>query len=141
MLKTLLPVDGSTASLRAVEYVTKLYGSCRNGQIVLLNVQPLSDSWELKSHLRPAEIEAMQVSRGGDALESARRLLDAAKVPYEPAVLLGPVAETIVACAADKGCEQIIMGNKGESFLAEVVIGSVAHDVLRLSPLPVTCVK
>lgn len=141
MLKTLLPVDGSSASLRAVEYVIKLYASCQNGQIVLLNVQPPSDSWELTSHLRPAEIEAMQVSRGGDALESARKLLDAAKVPYEPAVLLGPVAESIVACARDKGCEQIVMGNQGESFLAEAVTGSIAHEVLRLSQFPVTYVK
>lgn len=141
MLKTLLPVDGSTTSLRAVEYIIKLYGSCHNGQIVLLNVQPPSDSWELKSHLRPAEIEAMQVSRGGDALDGARKLLDGAKVPYEAAVLLGPVAETIVACAKDKSCEQIIMGNKGESFIAEAITGSVAHDVLRLSAIPVTYVK
>lgn len=141
MLKTLLPVDGSAASLRAVEYAIKVYGSCHNGQIVLLNVQPPSDSWELKSHLRPAEIEAMQVSRGGDALEPARKLLDGAKVPYEAAVLLGPVAETIVACAQEKGCEQVIMGNKGESFIAEAITGSVAHDVLRLTPIPVTYVK
>jgi nucleotide-binding universal stress UspA family protein len=141
MLKTLLPVDGSTASLRAVEYVIKVYGSCHNGQVVLLNVQPPSDSWELKSHLRPAEIEAMQVSRGGDALDVARKLLDAATVPLEAVVLLGPVAETIVACANTKGCEQIIMGNKGESFIAEAITGSVAHDVLRLSAIPVTYVK
>lgn len=141
MLKTLLPVDGSVASLRVVEYVIRLYGSCHNGQLVLLNVQAPNDSWELKSHLRPAEIEAMQVSRGGDALEAARKLLDAAKVPYETVVLIGPVAETIVACASDKACEQIIMGNKGESFISEALTGSVAHDVLRLSTLPVTYVK
>ena len=35
----------------------------------------------------------------------------------------------------------IVMGNKGESFVEEVVTGSVAHAVLRLSPLPVTYVK
>lgn len=141
MLKTLLPVDGSEASLRAVHYVAKLYGSCHNGRIVLLNVQPPSDSWELKSHLRPAEIEAMQVARGGDALESARKLLDDAGAPYEAEVRLGEVAETIVACASDTGCEQIVMGNKGESFIAEAVSGSVAHDVLRLTNIPVTYVK
>jgi nucleotide-binding universal stress UspA family protein len=141
MLKALLPVDGSAAALRAVEYVIKLYGSCRNGQVVLVNVQPPNDSWEVKRFMKQAEIEAMQESRGGDALVSARQLLDAAQVPYEPQVLLGPVAETIVACAREKGCEQIIMGNKGESFLEEAVTGSIAHDVLRLSPLPVTYVK
>jgi nucleotide-binding universal stress UspA family protein len=56
-------------------------------------------------------------------------------------VLLGPVAETLVAYARDQGCDQLIMGNKGESFLAETITGSVAHDVLRLSPIPVTFVK
>ncbi len=141
MLKALLPVDGSTAALRAVEYVVKLYKNCQTGQVVLVNVQPPTDAWEVKRFMKQAEIEAMQESRGGDALASARQLLDAAQVPYEPEVLLGPVAESIVACAREKGCEQIVMGNKGESFLEEAVTGSVAHDVLRLSPLPVTYVK
>jgi len=141
MLKTLVPVDGSAAALRAVEHVIKLYKNCQTGQIVLVNVQPPTDSWELKRFMKQAELEAMQESRGGDALAPARKLLDAAQVPYEPEVLLGPVAETIVACAQGNGCDQIIMGNKGESFLAEAVTGSVAHDVLRLSPLPVTYVK
>jgi nucleotide-binding universal stress UspA family protein len=141
MLKTLVPVDGSIAALRAVEYLIKLYKNCQTGQIVLVNVQPPNDAWEVKRFMKQAEIEAMQESRGGDALASARRLLDDAQVPYEPAVLLGPVAESIVACAQDKGCEQIVMGNKGESFLSEAVTGSIAHDVLRLSPLPITYVK
>ncbi len=141
MLKTLLPIDGSEASLRAVEYVIRLYNSCHNGQIVLVNVQPPVDSWELKSHVRPAEIQAMQEARGGDALDPARKMLDDAHVPYEPLVLLGEVAASIVSCARENACEQIVMGNKGESFLEEAVTGSVAHDVLRLSSLPVTYVK
>lgn len=141
MLKALLPVDGSRASLRAVEYVIELAKSCQPMDILLVNVQPPVDSWELKSHVRPAEIEAMQEARGGDALAAARGLLDAAQIAYTPAVLLGPVAETLVACARDKGCHKIIMGNKGESFIEEAVTGSVAHDVLRHTSLPVTFVK
>lgn len=141
MLKALVPVDGSAAALRAVEYVIKLHKNSQAGQIVLVNVQAPTDSWELKRFMKQAELEAMQESRGGDALAAARKLLDDAQVPYEPAVLLGPVAESIVACAQDKGCEQIIMGNKGESFLEEAVTGSVAREVLRLTSLPVTYVK
>lgn len=141
MMNVLLPVDGSAASLRAVEYAVRLVKSCQAGRIVLVNVQPPIDAVEVRRFMKPAEIEAMQESRGGDALAAARKLLDTAGVPYEPVVLLGPVAEAIVACARDKGCEQIVMGNKGETFLREAVWGSVAHDVLRLSPLPVTYVK
>lgn len=141
MLKVLVPVDGSAASLRAVEYAIKLHKVCQAGQIVLINVQPPIDAVEVRRFMKQAEIEAMQESRGGDSLASSRQLLDAAGVAYEPQVLLGPVAESIVACAKEKGCDLIIMGNKGETFIQEAVVGSVAHEVLRHSPMPVTYVK
>ena len=141
MLKALVAIDGSTASLRAVEEAIRFVKDHPALRIVLLNVQTPADSWELKSHLREAEIEAMQTSRGGDALEAARRMLDAAQVDYAPEVAAGPVAETIVAQAASHGCDGILMGNKGETFLEEIVIGSVAHEVLRISTLPVTFIK
>jgi nucleotide-binding universal stress UspA family protein len=141
MLKALVAVDGSAAALRAVEYAIKLANSCPSLELLLLNAQAPVDSWELKSHLRQSEIEAMQVSKGGDALASARQMLDAAGVAYTPDVAMGPVAETIVAYAASHGCDGIVMGNKGETFLQEIVIGSVAHDVLRNSTVPVTFIK
>lgn len=141
MPKALLPVDGSPASLRAVAYAIESIKRCQPTEIVLVNVQPPVNSWELTSHLRPAEIEAMQESKGGDALAGARKLLEDAGLAYEPRVLLGPVAETLVAFARDSGCNRIIMGNKGESFIEEAVTGSVAHAVLRLTGLPVTFVK
>lgn len=141
MLKALVPVDGSAAALRAVDYAIKLVQNCELATIQLVNVQPPADSWEIKSFLKPSEIEAMQESRGGDALAAARELLDRAGVEYTPAVLLGPVAATLVGYAREQGCEHILMGSRGESMLEEVVLGSVAHEVLRLSPLPVTFVK
>ena len=54
---------------------------------------------------------------------------------------MGPVAETIIEYSRSHGCDGIIMGNKGETFLQEITIGSVAHDVLRLSATPVTFIK
>jgi nucleotide-binding universal stress UspA family protein len=56
-------------------------------------------------------------------------------------VLLGAVAETIVAHALAQGCDNIIMGTRGESAIRELLVGSVTHDVIRLSELPVTLVK
>jgi nucleotide-binding universal stress UspA family protein len=141
MPKTLVPVDGSAAALRAVDYAARLAAGCQAMEIFLINVQPPTDSLELKRFMTTAEIEAMQEVRGGDALAAARQRLEAAGVAYTPEVLLGPVAETIVAYAREKGCDQIVMGNKGESFLAEVITGSVAHDVLRLATMPVMFVK
>jgi nucleotide-binding universal stress UspA family protein len=83
----------------------------------------------------------MQESKGGDSLAEARRKFEAAGVAYTPTVLLGPVAETLVAHAREQNCDGIIMGTRGESTLRELLVGSVAHDVIRLADRPVTLVK
>jgi nucleotide-binding universal stress UspA family protein len=142
MFKVLLPVDGSPASLRAVDHVITL--SRRVGdkvEILLVNVQPPVDAWEVKRFLPESEVQAMQESKGGDALAAARQALDAAGIAYTPAVLLGAVAETLVAHAREQNCDSIIMGTRGESAIRDLLVGSVAHDVIRLSDRPVTLVK
>lgn len=141
MPKTLVAVDGSAAALRAVEYAIKLAGGCPALELLLLNVQAPVDAWEVKRFLPESEVQAMQESKGGDALAEARRRLDAAGVAYTPTVLLGGVAETLVAHAREQGCDSIVMGTRGESAIRELLVGSVAHDVIRLSELPITLIK
>jgi len=140
MLKALVPVDGSRTSLRAVEYAIKQQRR-EPMAIVLVNVQEPADSWELKSFLKDSEIQAMQDGKGSDALDAAGALLDAASVAYERAVLHGPIAESIVRRAHEAGCDQIIIGARGESLLEEFLIGSVTQDVLRHADMPVTVIK
>lgn len=141
MLKALVPVDDSPASLRAVEHVIKLVKDREPMAIYLVNVQNPDTSWEIKSHLRQSEIDAMLESRGGDALAASRKLLDDAGIAYTPRVLLGPIAETLAAFVRDEGCDKVIMGTKGHTLVSEAIFGSVAHDLLRASPVPVTFVK
>jgi nucleotide-binding universal stress UspA family protein len=142
MFKVLLPVDGSPSSLRAVDHVINLTRRVGDKiEILLVNVQPPVDAWEVKRFLPESEVQAMQESKGGDALAAARQKLDAAGVAYTPAVLLGAVAETVVAHAGVQACDGIIMGTRGESTLRELLVGSIAHDVIRLADRPVTLVK
>ena len=93
MRKALVPVDGSAAAHRAVRHIVALAGFYPSLEAVLLNVQPPIDAPEVLGHMPQREIEAMQETRGGDALASARAQLDAAGVSHEPMVVLGPVAE------------------------------------------------
>ncbi|MEW6163523.1 MAG: universal stress protein [Pseudomonadota bacterium] len=140
-MKILLPVDGSTHSDRAVQHVIATVKKGGVREVHLLNVQPTIDAPEVRSHMRASEIEAMQETRGGDALASARALLDKAGIAYAPCVLLGPVAETIVQFATDKACDKIVMGRRGLGALGNVLMGSVTSEVLHLTELPVTLVK
>ncbi len=141
MRKALVPVDGSSNSDRAVRHAVALAGINPALEIVLLNVQTPVDDWEVRSFLKKEEIEAMTESRGGDALQSARALLDAAKVRYTPQVLIGPVAETIARAALEQNCDGIVMGTRGLGAVAGALLGSVTSRVIHLCDVPVTLVK
>jgi nucleotide-binding universal stress UspA family protein len=140
-MKILLPVDGSAHSERAAQHVVAMLQGCGNHEIHLINVQAPIDAVEVRSHMTAAEIEAMQETRGGDALAPARAVLDRAGLAHTPAVLLGPVAETIVRYADEHGCEKIVMGTRGLGAIAGALLGSVTTQVLHLTRLPVTLVK
>ncbi|MFN6960968.1 MAG: universal stress protein [Rhodocyclaceae bacterium] len=140
-MKILLAVDGSEHSIRAARHVINAVTGCEKHEILLLNVQEPIDAPEIRSHMKASEIEAMQESRGGDALFPVRKVLDGAGVPYTPVVLIGPLAETIVQFAADQGCDKIVMGTRGLGALGSALLGSVSQKVLQLTELPVTLVK
>ncbi|MBK7765765.1 MAG: universal stress protein [Sulfuritalea sp.] len=140
-MKILLPVDGSEHSERVARHAILLARNCIVCEILLLNVQPPVDAPEVRGHMPLSEIEAMQQTRGGDAMASTRALLDAAGVKYVPEVALGPVAETIAHIANERQCDEIVMGLRGAGKLVTVFMGSVARDVFALAHCPVTAVK
>lgn len=141
MFRFLIPVDGSIGAEHAVQHAVRLSGECRAAELHLLNVQEPITAWEVRRTLRGEEIEAMQMSHGGDALRAARALLDAAGLWYFPQVLVGPVAQTIAEYAKKQACDEIVMGTRGLGALQGVLLGSVAMKVVHLSEVPVTLVK
>ena len=141
MLKALLAVDGSENSLRAVRHLIDLVQGRESMEVFLLNVQEPIDAWEVKRMFPEEELEAMQVSKGGDALEAAKALLDASHVAYHPQVLIGDVAHSIAQYAKDMGCDKIIIGSRGMGSLANLLLGSVATKIIHLTDIPVTLVK
>jgi hypothetical protein len=70
-MKILLPVDGSEHSDRVTRHVNPDGKGCADYEILLLNVQAPIDAPEVLGHMPAREIEAMQESRGGDAMGSA----------------------------------------------------------------------
>lgn len=140
-MKILLAIDGSAHSDRAARHIVRLVRNCADYEIVLLNVQAPIDAPEVLSHMPVREIEAMQETRGGDAMASVRALLDQAGVACVPQVVLGPVAENIARRAAELRCDAIVMGTHGAGALSTAFMGSVTRDVIRLAGCPVTIVK
>ena len=49
--------------------------------------------------------------------------------------------EQILAAAKESGADLIVMGTRGRTGIAHVMLGSVAEKVVRLSPVPVLTVR
>lgn len=141
MVRALVPVDGSANSDRAVRHLIRLARGGAPLEIHLLNVQEPIDAPEIRRFRLPREIRRMQLGRGADQLRPARARLDKAGIRYETHTLIGDVARTIAGFAQRRRCNEIIMGTRGMTSLANLLLGSVATKVIHLARVPVTLVK
>ena len=142
MHKLLVPVDGSDASLRAVDRLLILRSWYKEApEIHLLNVQHVLHK-DVSQFVSPEDIKSYYHDEGLKELEAAREKLDGAKVPYRHHVVIGELAaETIAHFAREHGIGQILMCTHGRSAAADLVLGSVARGVLQHTDVPVTLVR
>jgi nucleotide-binding universal stress UspA family protein len=141
MIKVLVPVDGSKTAERAVRHVVKLAQAGEAYEVHLVNVQEAADAPEVRRFLKDEDARRMQLEHGSVALRGAKRLLDAAKIPYVEHVLIGEPAEEIAALAKRRKVDKIVMGTHGRGTLVAMLMGSVATKVLHRATVPVTLVK
>jgi nucleotide-binding universal stress UspA family protein len=139
--KILLPVDGSEGSLRAARHVADCMAHVSELEVHLVNVQPRADDWQVRRLLKPEELAAMEAEWAEDTLAPARTLLDQAGARSQTHIVQGEVAESIARLATELGCDQIVMGTHGRGALGDLLMGSVASQVLHHARVPVTFVK
>ncbi len=138
-MRILVAVDGSKQSLAAVEGLIEHVGWYREKpQVELVTVH-----LPLPSIGGVSKVQARKYyeDEGEEALAGAKKRLDAARIPYSPRVLVGPVAETVVKHARTSGCELICVGTRGMSAAANALLGSTATKILHLSTLPVLLLR
>lgn len=141
MLRILVPIDGSAYGEKAITHVLKLRGQSDEIEVHLLNVQIPIESGHARLFVAHDELQEHYRDEGLTALESARRALETAGVPYQLHVAVGHVADTIMRYAVEKGFDQIVIGTHGRSGVLEVLMGSIAAEVVKRSSIPVMLVK
>lgn len=141
MLKMLVPVDGSESSQRAVKHVIAFASRVEGAQIHLLNVQPPILSGEVVMFVGQGAINKYHREESEQALKPARALLDQAGLAYTAHATVGHIAETIARSVKELGCDLIVMGTRGMGPIGNLVLGSVATQVIHLAEVPVTLVK
>jgi nucleotide-binding universal stress UspA family protein len=140
-MKILLPVDGSDVSLEAVRQAIRMARQGLRAQLVLANVQEPAHLYEMMMNPDPALIERASAEAGADALRGGEALLTAAGLPFETEVAIGDPAHTIVDIVERFGCELIILSARDKGSLRSALLGSVAHEVLHASKVPVMVIK
>lgn len=141
MNTVLIPIDGSESSLNAVKAGIAMVGERRDVQLRVVTVQMPIASGNVKRFISAEALDEYYQDEGNKALASVRELLSDAPVSATFEVLVGPVAETIVAYAKENGCNHVIMGTRGLGSISGLLLGSVATKVLNLIDVPVTLVK
>jgi nucleotide-binding universal stress UspA family protein len=142
-MKILVAVDGSKPSLKAVQLLVDhcdWYRSPPEIELVTVHL-PVPKLPRMGIAVGKDQIEKYYHEEGEANLASARKMLDAARIPYQGHVLVGTVAEAIVKHASDKRCDLIYIGTHGRTALGKALIGSTATKVLHISDTPVLLVK
>jgi nucleotide-binding universal stress UspA family protein len=139
--RVLLAVDGSSHAVRAARYICKLHSCGVPMEVELLNVPPPIPQGYIRSFLTPNIIDDYYRDESLAALREASDALRSAQVKFNTHVMPGPAAQNILLAARKQRCSRIVMGTRGLGAISGLVLGSIAYQVIHLSPVPVTLVK
>jgi len=140
-MKILLAIDGSEFTQKMVAYVTyhpELFGA--NNQYTGLTVRT-EISGRVRSMVGDATVEDFHSDEAEAVLAPSRGAMAKAGLQLETMFKLGPLAETIAEVAESGGYDLIVMGSHGHGSLANLVMGSVATQVLKASAVAVLLVR
>jgi len=142
-MKILLAVDGSKASLDAVDCLIEHADWYREKPSVeLLTVHlPVPKLPNMGKVVSKAQIQKYYDDEGEASLAAARKKLEGAGIPYVAHILVGQAADMIVEHARNARCDLIYIGTRGMSELGKFLLGSTATKVLHISTVPVLLVK
>jgi len=134
--RIVLAVDGSAPSNRAIETAADLARRI-GSEVIVLHVRERE-----MAYVGAVEIESTDEVR--ELVDGTVRQLKDAGVSARGEVLstvFGRAARVILEAANEDGAEMIVMGSRGLSDLAGLVLGSVTHKVLHLARCPVLVVR
>lgn len=139
-MNILVPVDGSPASLRALDYAIKTASQTPGSSLVLLNVQNLG-AIAIAGATIAGDLQETASQAWDQALGEAVEKSEAAGAVFKTVVRTGQVAETIAQVAREEDIQQIVMGTRGLGSIQGLLMGSVATKVIHLADVPITLIK
>ena len=143
VMKILVPVDGSPASIHAVKFAIDQVKTVEGASLVIVTVQNLATLGlaDGAGIMSAAWIDQEEAGAATESLQEAVAVCRDAGVTYETRAERGAVASTIDRVAREEHVKHIIMGTRGLGGVRGLLLGSVATQLLHLTDVPVTLVK
>lgn len=142
-MHVLVPVDGSTHSEKALDYVLD---NVPDPTITLVHVvNPISvTQYAYEEDFDSRGYERALEQRRGEAeelLDEYREKAALQDIEIETVLAAGSPVKRILETADDRDVDHIVMGSRGRSGVGRVLFGSVAESVTRRAVVPVTIVR
>ena len=132
----LLPCDGSSNALCAVRHAVDAFRRGEALLVHLLNVQQPFSAHVARYVSREVRADFHR-ERADEALAEARRLLDAAGVPYRVHTEVGDKVSCIADAARRLRCDRVVIGTARKSALVRAVENSLTNRLLERCSVPV----
>jgi nucleotide-binding universal stress UspA family protein len=141
MKRIVIGVDGSPPARRATEIGLELAAST-GAQVVFVHFSPLAEAlFQEDPQNGPSQQrieEADPVLHQAAEAARTRGVPTELKLQYEHGTT--KIAAELAGFAEGLDADMIVVGNRSRSEVAEVVLGSVSHELLRISPVAVVVV-
>jgi nucleotide-binding universal stress UspA family protein len=148
--KILVPVDGSSASMKALQYAAHLAElEANNAELILVHVvEDVKQGGAIGLQAKYGNVrlvEGFKRTRREAALKWLRQIEEAARkkgIRIKSEVLDGDSkAEVIIDYASENAIDLIVVGSRGLTGFKRLLLGSVANAILGNAPCPVMVVR
>ena len=138
-MKILVATDGSKPALQAVKYASKLVRQLDSAthSITLISVHDDAGLRHAQAFVGREAVTDYLRELSQKELKPAQKVLDAAGIKHDMVIRTGHIAQEIVQFAKAGKFDLIVLGHKGRSAIADLLIGSVAQRVLASADTPV----
>ncbi|MGN7360546.1 universal stress protein [Paenibacillus sp. SAF-054] len=140
--KILLAYDGSKASNKALDRAIELAQSTPGSVIQVLHAFDFPRVF-IGEGLAPipASVNKDYYDLAEQTVDEAKKRLTDEGVAFNVEMIQGAPAETILKYAKDHCSDVIVIGSRGLGGIREFVLGSVSHNVVQHSRIPVLVIK
>lgn len=138
MKNILIATDGSEPANQALEVAIELAKET-GAALHVLSVRPPRIAG--RAGAGPAILEVEELHGPEHIADAAAEVARSAGVEATPHTAHGDVVDSIAATATTLGADLLVVGSRGMGPLSGAVLGSVAHALIRRSPVPVTIVR